>query len=113
MQKYIQQLKDKPEPVRKQIALIGAIIGSGIVAIFWITTLSFDTKTAVQETKEKIIDPFAAIKENAIDGYNELKANRPEEQPIVEPEPQDTTLDATEGGEYTTETIPEESQIEQ
>jgi len=75
MKKYIEQLKEKPEPVRKQIALVGAIIGSGIILIFWITTMSFDAKNVIADSKEKIVSPLSMIRENAKDTYDGLKAS--------------------------------------
>ena len=75
MKKYIEQLKQKPEPVRNQIALVGAIIGSAIIALFWITTLSFTSSPADATSLKNTNQPFAAIKDNAAHAFTDLKAS--------------------------------------
>ena len=88
MQKYIEQLKQKPEAVRKQIALVVAIVGSGIVFLFWISTFSLTTTNT-----ENILPPLDSIRDNAQATYNDLKTNisnvqTQEIQPEVEVSPE-------------------------
>ena len=69
MKEYIAKLREKPEPVKKQIALWGAIIGGGLVFLFWIATLSFTTK---QADADKTLSPISALKETAQNAYTQI-----------------------------------------
>ena len=72
MKEYIAKLREKPEPVKKQIALWGAIIGGGLVFLFWIATLSFTTK---QADADKTLSPISALKETAQNAYTQITAD--------------------------------------
>jgi hypothetical protein len=115
MKEYIAKLREKPEPVKKQIALWGAIIGGGLVFLFWIATLSFTTK---QADADKTLSPISALKETAQNAYNQIQVdasgiqnpfakNQQAKPPEIIPEP---TADVT--PETTSLTLPDTTQTD-
>ena len=73
MKKYIEQLREKPESVRKQIAVFATIFLGVFVLLFWIATLSFGSKQVSTVNQKSIIEPLAVIKENIQNTYVKIK----------------------------------------
>lgn len=57
------KLQRQPLRVRKQIALIGAAVVTGIIVMFWLVSLSASESASVAEGKGDDVGPFQALTE--------------------------------------------------
>ncbi len=73
MRQMIQNLRSKPERVRRQILHV-LTIGFGIILVFlWIYSLGTNLNNPDTQAKaENDLEPFSALKANVIDGYQSL-----------------------------------------
>ena len=66
MNEIIKKVRDKPEPVRKQIILFVSIILTALIALFWIATLPYRFSRSGTDISNDI-KPFQALK-NSLEG---------------------------------------------
>ncbi len=75
MRQIVNNLRKKPAHVRDQIAIFAAMTFAGVVAFFWLTSLS--TSYASPETKSSFnesISPFKAFSNNVKNAFSRTKA---------------------------------------
>ena len=75
MRKIVEKLRQKPAHVRDQIAIFSAFMVTGIVAFFWLASLT--TEYGSQEAKSSFNDsfsPFRVLGDNAKDAIDRSKA---------------------------------------
>jgi predicted PurR-regulated permease PerM len=58
MSKFIEHLKEKPEPIRKRLAVISAVVLTLIVVLLWLTILYARSLASVSEGKENVSSPI-------------------------------------------------------
>ncbi len=75
MRQIVNNLRKKPAHVRDQIAIFAAMTFAGVVAFFWLTSLSStysspETKSSLNES----ISPFKAFSNNVKNAFSRTKA---------------------------------------
>jgi hypothetical protein len=79
MRKFINNLRDKPESVRRHILHVTVAVFAVILISLWVfslgTTFSSTTTAGVSED----LKPFSALKANIIGGYNSITGPTTEE----------------------------------
>lgn len=63
MKKIIENIRNRPEPIRRRIILVSALALTGLVVLFWILALPYRFTGAGREFKESI-RPFESLKDN-------------------------------------------------
>lgn len=72
MNQYVQKLREKPDNVKKQIALVASLCISGLIFAVWAMTWSFSDISS-SKINDDILTPISLIKESAIDTYSQIK----------------------------------------
>lgn len=76
MQKFVNNLRKKPEHVRRNI-LYGVTFGvTGIILLFWFYTLS--ERLSTPETKEAFandLKPLTILRDNLTNAYDDISTN--------------------------------------
>jgi len=73
MKKLINDLRNQPEDTRTHVLHLIVLIAGIILFTLWV--FSFSTNIASEETQTNIKNdtkPFAALKDNLMDGYNSI-----------------------------------------
>ncbi len=76
MKKIINNLRQKPEKVRRHILHVAMIVLGVILFFIWVFTLG--TNLTDQDTQVKIkndLEPLSALKDNLINGYKSIQDN--------------------------------------
>jgi hypothetical protein len=76
MQKFIENLRNKPEHVRKNILHIATFGISGIILIIWVYSLaSHFSQPSTRQAFSNDLKPLTVIKDNFSDAYQNISAD--------------------------------------
>jgi hypothetical protein len=76
MRKVIHHLRKQPEEMRTHILHFTVIVAGIVLVFFWLLSLgpSF-SNTPIQAEFSDELKPFAALKDNLVDGYKNISAS--------------------------------------
>lgn len=81
VKKYIDEMKERPEKVRKQYISVALLICMTVVLLIWVTELSYKIssinkeKDVVKEEVSTTAKPFSLLFDTAKDAYKNVKAS--------------------------------------
>ena len=65
MNKILVKIRNKPSHIKEQIAVIGALALTGVIGLFWVSSLSGSLKSVASENSlSKSLSPFMVLKDN-------------------------------------------------
>ncbi len=73
MKKVIHNLRQKPEHVKTLILHTGVIVCGFILFSFWVWNFKNINVTEIKKDFEKNLPPLSGLKNNLIEGYENLK----------------------------------------
>lgn len=63
MKKIIENIRQKPEPVRRQIIFVVSLVLTGLIVLFWVFTLPYRFGGTGDKLKQSL-KPFELLKDN-------------------------------------------------
>src|ERR1700733_14697033 len=104
MDKFIQNIQNKPERARRQI-LLGSSIGiTAIIALFWVVSVINTGANTTTDTRTVETSPFSLLKDNVSNAYQGFSQSVQETIASSTVSTQDQSIDTTVDNEATTST---------